>query len=186
MTESHQGMAEGVGMSFHIAEPKVADAGPIGPMHLQSWIETYTNPELGIDEDWIRNAVGHVASDAGTEFRRQLFERLEKNDKNTFYRVAKDDDGQVVGFAMARRGLEPDEPNTLDALYTLKRVQGKGLGSKLMERMLDWLGDDRPTRLEAVSYNQHAIGFYEHYGFVLTGKKRLYKDPIEAVEMIKV
>jgi ribosomal protein S18 acetylase RimI-like enzyme len=185
MTETRDESTEGHAMNFSIAPPTMEDAALIGSMHLQSWIETYQNPELGIDEDWIREKIGHVADESGTVFRKDLFEKIATGDENIFYRVAKDTDGKIVGFVMAQKG-QGEAPNSFDALYTLKEAQGQSLGSTLIKQVLTWLGDDKPTTLEVVSYNQHAIEFYERYGFKLTGKKHMYKYPMEASEMVKV
>lgn len=185
MSELKTESFEGKSMEFVIAPPTLEDAAPIGPMHLQSWIETYQNPELGIDEVWIKENVGYVADASGTEFRTDLFEKVIAGDDNVFYRVVKDKDGEVVGFAHAVKYDDAEKLSRLEALYTLERVQGQGLGSKLMQEMLDWLGDEKPVCLQAISYNQHAIEFYERYGFALTGNKEVFKEPMEVVEMVK-
>jgi len=184
MTEIQTESFEGKTMMLTIAPPTMEDAANVGAMHLQSWIETYQNPELGIDEAWIRDTHGFVDSDAGTEYRKNLYAKIEQGDKSLFYRVAKDEAGEVVGFVMALK-TEGDEPNVLDALYTLRRVQGEGLGSTLLQHALDWLGTDKPVKLEAAAHNQHAIEFYERFGFELSGKRHVHKEPMEAVEMIK-
>lgn len=157
------------------------DLEPIGEVHLQSWVETYQNPVLGVDEAWIRENIGFVASPVGTEHRRKVMEQIDSERDEKYYRVARDKDSKLVGFCMASRG---DEINEIDALYLLNGTQGKGLGSKLMQDMLDWLGDDKPTRLEVVEYNQKAIDFYKNFGFELTEESaKVWIEPVKAIEM---
>lgn len=185
MSEARDDLTEHGSMKYEITEPTMADAVTIGPMHLRSWIETYQNPELGVDEEWIRENVGFVAAQSGTDFRTEIFERI-NNGEPIFYRVAKDESGSIIGFVMATKNTtNENEPNVLDALYTLKDVQGQGLGSNLMKIALDWLESEKPVKLEVISYNQHAIDFYKKYGFELTGKKLAWKEPVEAAEMVK-
>ncbi len=185
MTETKTESIEGTSMNFAIAPPTMEDAEAIGPMHLQSWIETYQNPELGIDEAWIREKIGFVNSPMGTDFRKNVFKKITAGDDSLLYRVAKDEAGEVVGFVMASKPTEPGEPHQLDALYTLARVQGQGLGSTLMKQALDWLGEE-PIELEVVAYNQHAIDFYKRYGFeLLPDSEYEYKAPMRAVKMVK-
>jgi len=53
----------------------------------------------------------------------------------------------------------------IDAMYVVKELQGKGLGKKLMQKAIEWLGNDGDIRLEVVSYNSNAINFYKRFGF---------------------
>lgn len=50
-------------------------------------------------------------------------------------------------------------------MYVAPEAQGKGVGSKLMNQVLDWYGRDQDIYLEVVSYNQNAINFYKRFGF---------------------
>lgn len=53
----------------------------------------------------------------------------------------------------------------------LPGYQRQGIGKRLMELGLKWLGNDRDIYVNVVSYNDKAIRFYEKFGFVKTGKK---------------
>ena len=160
-----------------------ADVAPIGEMHLQSWIETYQNPDLGVDEAWIRKNLGFLADSSGTEHRRGILQEIKSGSDLKFYKVVKDANGHILGFAMASRG---EQVNEIDALYLLKSIQGKGLGTELLQQMLSWLGDDKPTKLEVVTYNNDAINFYKEFGFeVKEGSNKIWKDPVTAFEMVR-
>jgi ribosomal protein S18 acetylase RimI-like enzyme len=73
--------------------------------------------------------------------------------------------GEVVGFA--RIALHPDHVE-LEALFVDPAWMGHGIGAALV---LDAVATARARgreRLE-VTGNQHALGFYERVGFVVTG-----------------
>ena len=56
----------------------------------------------------------------------------------------------------------------INSIYIEPPFQGKGIGSMLMKKALDWLGDDKDIYLEVLSYNQNAINFYKSFGFEQT------------------
>lgn len=185
MSEGSNMSFEGRTKQFEIVAPTVDDAHAIGPMQLQAWIETYQNPELGVDEGWIRKEIGYVADENGDEFRRKLFARVEADDKDIFYRVAKDQSGEVVGFCHAEKHSENPE-NVLEGLYLLASAQGEGLGYEMMKGALDWLGSEKPVKLTVIQYNKKAIDFYSRFGFeVVQGKVVPFKGPVTAVDMIR-
>lgn len=183
MGELTQDTFEGAGVSFEITQPTAEDMATVGPVHLQSWIETYKNPDLGVDDAWIRENVGFVATPEGTAFRQDLLKKIEAGDDSLFYRVARDTRGEIKGFCMAKR--EPDGSGRVDALYLLAEAQGQGLGAKLMDEMLGWLDDTKPIKLQVVEYNKHAIDFYKKYGFELTDEKEEFVAPVNVVWMVK-
>src|SRR5664279_5174338 len=75
----------------------------IGEAQLQSWVETYQNQELGIDEAWIRSEVGFLVEDRGVDFREKTIKEANQAESNLLYRIAKDESGKVVGFLHATR-----------------------------------------------------------------------------------
>ncbi len=170
---------------YQIEPPIASDAIDVGPVHLQSWIETYINPDLGVDEKWIRENIGHVVTDKGNDFRKELFKKIESGDPSLRYRVARDEQGEVVGFCMATKSQVESEPNVLDALYLLRSAQGQKLGAKMMQEAMDWLGNEKPIKLEVISYNKHAIDFYKKFGFELTGEEYVWKEPVKAAVMLR-
>ena len=57
----------------------------------------------------------------------------------------------------------------IGAIYVLSEAQGKGVGRKLIDKAVEFLGRDRPITLEVASYNENAIAFYKHLGFEENG-----------------
>lgn len=68
----------------------------------------------------------------------------------------------VVGFCIATR--QPGH-HELDFVFILPEYQGKGYGSKLIQKALALLGDDEPISLEVAKYNTSAITLYRRFGF---------------------
>jgi ribosomal protein S18 acetylase RimI-like enzyme len=130
------------------------DAKAIPQIQKDGWLSTYVNDELGITKADV------LSKDFDSEDRVNRWkEAISKPDTATF--VAKDG-GIPVGFCFVKKG---DEFNQLGALYVLSTVQGKGIGTKLTEQALAYLGNEKPIHLEVVSYNDNAISFYESFGF---------------------
>lgn len=76
---------------------------------------------------------------------------------------------KVVGFCHAKKG----KPSEIEALYLMKSLWGKGLGKRLIEKALKWLGKGEVAIWTEVG-NERAIRFYEKYGFKKTKKKSIF------------
>ena len=130
------------------------DAGAIPQIQKDGWLSTYVNEELGITEADI------LSKNFDSEDRvNRWIEAINKPGTATF--MAKED-GVPIGFCFVKEG---EEYNQLGALYVLSTAQGKGVGTKLIQQALAYLGDEKPITLEVVSYNEKAISFYESFGF---------------------
>ena len=86
-------------------------------------------------------------------------------------------DGEAVGYATAGPCGLPHPDVTADCgelykLYVRQDAQGSGLGARLMETVLDWLGERFPGRhwLGVWSENFGAQRFYHRYGFGKVGE----------------
>lgn len=168
---------------YIISEPESGDEIAIGPMHLQSWHETYTNKELGVDTAFINNNHGKVATEAGSEFRRKRIAEAKANPDKVMYKVVKDSQGEVVGFFIAEKDKKYNE---LQAIYLLDIAKGSGVADDLMRMFFDWIDPKLPCRLEAAAYNRRALKFYERYGFKTTHKKMpLHYGKMPTVEMVR-
>jgi ribosomal protein S18 acetylase RimI-like enzyme len=159
--------------------PTVDDAAAIGPMHLQSCLETYPNSVLGIDEAWVRQRWGKFATQEGTDHRRHLIKAAETN-VDLLYKVAEADE-HIVGFVHATRG--PGK-NILAGLYTLAAYHGIGVGPELMAAAEDFFDRALPSELEVAADNKRAVAFYQKFGFaVVAGSEHLFCEKIPVVVM---
>ncbi|HUC87193.1 MAG TPA: GNAT family N-acetyltransferase [Candidatus Saccharimonadales bacterium] len=164
------------------------DAEVICSIRDAAWMGTYPNEELGITLEDVRiNAQG-----LNGEFvpRRIAWfkQKIAEDDENWVAYVGKIDN-DVRGFVVASRN---DEGRRLvNSIYVEPGFQGKGLGRKLMDKALDWLGGEEDIYFEVASYNDAAIRFYERFGFEKTENKveeepdrPSYITPIPQIEMI--
>lgn len=55
------------------------------------------------------------------------------------------------------------------AEYILPEYQRRGIGKQLMNTALKWLGRNQDIYVNAASYNEKAIKFYESFGFRKSG-----------------
>jgi len=151
------------GSSFHIENAKPEDVEAIRTIAKDAWFDIYPNETYGITREDIE-AIDWLEP-AGLERRRK--EMTEKEDTIKVL-VVKDDKDKILGFCkVSKDGDKRDEliQREIDAMYLVKELQGKGLGKKLMQKALEWLGTDEDIRLEVASYNTNAIDFYKRFGF---------------------
>ncbi len=167
--------------AFTIELPKEGDEREIGPMHVQSWKESYLNPELGLTEESIDDMVGYLATDL--EYRKNtIIEALAHPDK-VLYRVVKNNNNKIVGFLHC---IKNEEFNEFGGIYLLDEAKGSGIGGRLMDEFLAWADKDKPSQLDVFSFNDRAIGYYAKYGFVKTDKPvQFYQDKLPYIEMIR-
>jgi len=147
------------GIATHEAEPE--DAAGITVVGRKTWLSTYPNQGAGITTEDIEAAVNRRTVEEETS---SAAERI-RNDASSRTWVVKDN-GIVVGFAVVQK---KEDRNRIGAFYILSDYQGMGIGGKLMQRALAWLGPDKEIYCEIVTYNTKALAFYKKFGFVDNG-----------------
>ena len=141
------------------------DAETICDIRDRAWLKAYPNDELGITVDDVRLMAQGPNGEYVPRRIAYLKEQFGEDDSAETTFVAKLD-GKVVGFIDPR--IDEQNRRRVGAIYVAPEAQGKGIGCKLMNQVLDWYGRDRDIYLEVVSYNQNAINFYKRFGFVQT------------------
>ena len=155
-----------------------ADVEGVIQTQRESWRHTYPSPENGVTSEWVFER----SAGFSTERANQIFAER-KNDPKYLDIVATTADGNVVGML---RGDQHDNYCELKAIYVHPKYIGYHIGGMLMDEFLNWIDTAKPCRLECVSYNERAIGFYEHYGFKKTDKLLpKYADVMPSIEMIR-
>lgn len=153
-------------MSDEISITDATDEDIMGIRAVQkhTWLATYPNKEYGITTEDInaRFALSKEDEQKKIEERKKIL--AEDTSQHTW--VAKDED-RVIGFCATTKG----EENHIQAIYVLSEFQGKGVGTRLIQKSLEWLGDTKDVYVHTAVYNKPAIAFYERMGFVDTGEK---------------
>ena len=142
------------------------DAEAISELLRQTWLATYPNTESGITEADIRLRTDGENGERIPQNIENWRKRIEVNNGSVAVFVARTD-GKIVG--MAAPGAT-DSKRRIGAMYVLPETQGKGVGSQIMQKALEWHGYKEDIYLLVASYNQNAIDFYKRFGFEQTDK----------------
>lgn len=140
-------------MNVEIRDMCPADYDQKGYIHWKSWQETYTGL---IDSKFLENP--------SLEKCQTIAHRWPDNT------LVATIDNTVIGFGCFIR--HDDGCGEISAIYILKEAQGKGIGRKLMDALIECLSGCSFIMLWVLKGNEKAIGFYEHYGFRLNGVEK--------------
>lgn len=138
-----------------ITPASAEDAAEIVKIQTETWLLTYPNEEHGITVEDIQ--AKRLDSPKRVERWKQ---RIEEADEHRVW-VAKEGE-RVIGYVFVKKG---EKENYVDALYISPNKQRSGVGQKLMDEALAWLGTSKPTGLGVAEYNEKAIAFYKKLGF---------------------
>jgi ribosomal protein S18 acetylase RimI-like enzyme len=140
------------------------DAPAIARIDKETWLATYPNDPFGITYEDVEAKIKDWESPEAIAL---MKEKLSAEDPNTLRLVA-EVNGEVVGHSRLYKMVQG--PNKLQTIYVLPQYQGRGLGRKLAQQGLEWLGSDKDIALEVAQYNEQAIHFYESLGFTIAGE----------------
>jgi ribosomal protein S18 acetylase RimI-like enzyme len=164
---------------FVISEMTVDDVQPANDVRLQSWLDTYVNDEAGISREWIENRNINQNSPERKERRMK-----ELTDPGHAAWVAKDKTGNIIGLTTPY--IDENGIQHVGRLYVNKAWHGKGVGSSLMQKVIDWSDPTKPIELEVAIYNERAKAFYQKWGFKeIRDSETLFADKIPQVKMIR-
>jgi len=106
----------------------------------------------------------------------------EINDDNTYFAIAKNEAGDVVGLTTVAIRCDL---LMMTRLYVDPHAQRKGIGSQLLQAAINQHPDARMIRLEVEQNNAKGYGFYRKMGFHETSRKELKIDNmvIPVIEM---
>ena len=145
--------------SIAIREALPDDAEAMRDVQRHTWIATYPNEAYGITKEDIE---ARFREDPET-----VRERRERGRQSVctapFHSWVAREGRALIGFCIVK---QDDHENLLQALYVLPDFQSQGVGKRLLQTALDWLGSKKEVVLNVASYNEKAIAFYRAFGFV--------------------
>lgn len=141
---------------INIRPAKITDAEAVFRVQRDTWLDVYPNVEHGVKRDDI--AARYADAEAVTG---RIRDKIGAFGQERSGWVA-ETEGQVVGFAMTR---DLEGAVELIAIYVWTVFQGKGLGGRLMDTIIDHYRGQDMIWLKVAIYNTKSIAFYEHYGF---------------------
>ena len=148
----------------------------------RGWIDTYPNEAEGVSIEWVQTrAEGWMTPEALTDSKERLAKILEDPIRQPLF-VARVGDS-VIGMVHA---TTLDGIQRLEALYVDSAYRGKGVAQQLIDRVFQQIDPSLPVELEAVSYNDRAIRFYQKNGFeIIPGSEHLFKDVMPSIKMTR-
>lgn len=181
-------------MSIKIRPSTASDVFQIREVQKQTWLDVYPNPEAGITYDDIQ---AKFDQDDTLEGREKIAAKKDKyyQDKNICIWTAVSQNSlqqdQIVGFVM---GIKKKQFNRIAAIYVLPLFQRQGIGSRLIQAVMDWLDQDKEIFVNVVSYNRSAISFYKKFGFKSTGRSGVLDEAarllsgklLPEIEMVRI
>ena len=149
-------------LNIIIEDAILGDEKGLAFVQKKTWLATYPNKKYKIFKKDI------LLKDFDSDKKLYKWKQtIKSNGKENSYVCVAKDGKKVVGFCLVSKKEKLKE---LNAIYILSKYQKMGIGKKLLNKAFNWLGNTKKVMLTAVAYNDNAIGFYEKYGFVRTGK----------------
>ncbi|KKS31115.1 MAG: GNAT family acetyltransferase [Candidatus Amesbacteria bacterium GW2011_GWA2_42_12] len=135
-----------------------------------TWLATYPSKEADITVEDVESV---YREDDPEKAKVKLERRKARYNNPNFHVWVAEDDGKIIGFCHA---VKEEKSNRIMAIYVLPKYHGTGTGKSLIQLAFNWLGNEKDILVNVVKYNDHAIGFYEHMGFVKTDNEGIFDD----------
>lgn len=165
--------------NFTITRMQKDDVEAVVKMRLDSWLDTYVNERVGVSREWILERNRRQLSPERIEARKAFLD----SPKMAGF-VAKDRAGTVIGGATPyedEHGIQH-----VGSLYVDKIWHGRGVGSALMKKIIEWADPMRPIVLGVVTYNERAKAFYRKWGFMeIPNSETLFDNKLPEIMMTR-
>ncbi|MDD2786225.1 MAG: GNAT family N-acetyltransferase [Patescibacteria group bacterium] len=148
-------------IDMQIRPATIEDAEGIYNVNRITWLDTYPNEEYDIRREDIVKKFSDTESLID-----KTRQRIEEYGADSQGWVA-ESDGKIIGFSIVRK---KDGHDTIGAIYVLPEYQGKGIGTMLLQKILEFRKDSKELWLDVASYNTSAINFYKKAGFQIVPK----------------
>jgi len=142
---------------YLICEAQPEDAAGIAHVRKETWLATYPSEELGVTVEDV------ISKDLESEQEISNWKKAIENPASTRKVFVAKDNEVVIGYSQGKKG---ESHNECWGLYVLPTYHGKGIGRELMQKVVDWLGDEKPLELNVATISTSAIELYKSFGFV--------------------
>ncbi|MEO8691817.1 MAG: GNAT family N-acetyltransferase [Candidatus Saccharimonas sp.] len=164
---------------FTIELMRPEDVAEATEMRLQSWLDTYPNDSHGVSREWIE---AHNEGQRSDEKHRLRLERFAL--PNTKGWVARDLGGKIIGATNPY--TDDNGVQHVGSLYVDKDFHGRGVGSALMKKVVEYFNSTKPIELSVASYNDRAQAFYRKWGFEeIPDSESMFADMIPEIKMLR-
>ena len=106
---------------------------------------------------------------------KEMEQKIEKINARGGVIIAAELENQLIGFITASRiPLKRVKHRVHIVVGVLKKESGKGIGTKLFEKLIKWAKNNEISRLEltVMKHNERAINLYKKIGFEIEGTKK--------------
>jgi GNAT superfamily N-acetyltransferase len=154
----------------HVRRAEPADAEAFAACHLACWREAYEHiwgEERFADLDAAKMAV----------------RRRKEIESGDAVHVLAEEDGEVIGIAIAGPSRDEDAPTSTElyAIYVRAAHQGSGIADGLLSAAID----DSPALLWVYRDNPRAAAFYVNHGFIPDGAEKNDSQGILEIRMVR-
>jgi GNAT superfamily N-acetyltransferase len=153
-------------IDINIARPEEAER--IAQVHRASWHETYDGI---LPVETIEAMINAGEKQQINHFRETAMGHKPEH----MLLVARNDEGEVIGFCDALNG---DKIGEVRAVYILREYQKHGIGSMFMKKMTEFLRNCEEVYIDLLRENIPAVRFFEHHGFAFTGNSESFSGII--------
>lgn len=146
------------------------DADAFAACHLACWREAY-------EELWGPERFDEF------DVQRMATRRRKEIEAGVAHHFLVEEDGQVVGIAIAGPSKDDDAPTDVElyAIYVRQERYGSGLADDLLQAALG----DGPASLWVYRDNARASAFYVHHNFIPDGEERADSVGILEIRMVR-
>lgn len=154
-----------------IRRMREADAGAVSTLLAGSWKRTYA-PIIGHERVSQASVTRHSPAKLSAEL----------HDPDIMAFVAEDNEGTVIGHAMAR--MDRNRDVWLERLHVLPALFGSGLATDLLHAVLAAHAGLPLIALEVIKGNDRAIAFYAKHGFLIAEEKESCGDMADTPTLV--
>jgi L-amino acid N-acyltransferase YncA len=156
--------------NFTIRDAKLEDASGIAKIHVETWQCAYKGQ---IPDSYLQSL--------SVEKRTERWKDILSNPKDNSHTLVAVEDGQVLGFCSVSHCRDEDMPSEVGelwAIYVDANKMGKGVGTALMGKGIEYLIEQgyKKATLWVLTSNEKTRKWYESKGWKVEGKTKTEKS----------